>query len=296
MALLLEGESGTGKSYLARRVHEWSPRAARSFSAVSLAELDDAIASSDLFGHVAGAFTDARHSRAGHFQTANGGTLFLDEIGKASPSVQKKLLGVIETGEFRPVGSDRSVRVDVRLVFAHNVPIASLVERGTFLPDLYARISTFQVEIPPLRERPEDIPALVQHFLARYAPRCGYPDGPPRVAPSLMDALAHAPWQLNVRELEGAVQLLLVEGAGSAELTLEYCEGKLRHLRTIVRDLGGGLTRERAAAAVRSHGTKVAAARALGIARTTLDRYLGQHQSEVEASDRVEEGASAAAV
>jgi DNA-binding NtrC family response regulator len=168
--VLVEGESGTGKSYVARLLHQKSPRARAVFHQVILSALDDNLAASDLFGHLSGSYTDARANRPGHFVTANRGTLFLDEIGKASSAVQRKLLHAIEQREIWPVGADRAVRLDVRLVAASNIPLATLVERGTFLGDLAARLAHFRVRLPALRERREDIPAPCQSSLHRRRP------------------------------------------------------------------------------------------------------------------------------
>ncbi len=185
--VLIEGESGTGKTLLARYVHALSPRSEGPFQHVLVAALDDALASSELFGHVVGAFTDARRDRPGYFALANRGTLFLDEIGKASLSVQRKLLHAIEHGEIHPIGSDVTLRIDTRVVAASNVPIADLVTGGEFLPDLYARIESFRVRLPPLRERRADIELLVNSCVVEHAHALGLTN-----VPSVDDTLMHA--------------------------------------------------------------------------------------------------------
>jgi DNA-binding NtrC family response regulator len=172
--VLLEGEAGTGKTTLARGVHQLSPRANGPYCHVLLSAIDDALASSELFGHVAGAFTDARRNRHGLFASGSGGTFFLDEIGKASRAIQQKLLHAVEYREIRPVGSDRPVRIDTRIVVATNVNLEALVAEGSFLPDLYARLEVYRVVLPPLRDRRGDIPGLVIAALERHSVECGY--------------------------------------------------------------------------------------------------------------------------
>lgn len=273
--VLIEGESGTGKSYAARLLHRCSPRARATFHQVILSSLDDNIAASDLFGHLRGAYTDARESRHGHFVTANRGTLFLDEIGKASASVQRKLLHAIEHREIWPVGADRPMRLDVRLVAASNIPLQSLVGEGAFLEDLAARLVHFRVRLPSLSERRSDIPALVRQFVALRAATCGHPVTAPSVSPELMDALGRAEWPYNLRQLDGVVQRLLIEAAmqGSSVLTVEHCVGDLEHLR------GDGARRPRVTPAmvrerVAQLGGIKQAGDSLGISRWTVYRYL----------------------
>lgn len=268
--ILLEGEAGTGKTSLARYIHEHSPRGGRVFHRVDLGTLDDALSSSDLFGHIPGSFTGAGAKRQGHFITANGGTIFLDEIGKASLAVQRRLLHIMEYGEFTSVGADRPVRIDVRIVAATNVSLEALVERGEFLPDLLPRFGFFRVRIPPLRERRADIPHLLESILAARAGYFGYPKGAaPRVHADLMTAMIAAPWSGNVRELAAAVDFLLVAAEGLPELTLAHCEGALDFLSS------GVDYADRAREAVRTSGSVAEAARKLGVARTTIYRHLG---------------------
>ncbi|MBA3889652.1 MAG: sigma-54-dependent Fis family transcriptional regulator [Gemmatimonadaceae bacterium] len=222
LPILIEGETGTGKSFVARALHRQSPRRRGLFQQVMMSALDDALASSELFGHVAGAFTDARNGRPGQFVSAAHGTLFLDEIGKATSKVQQKLLHAVEHREVWPVGSDRPVRTDVRLVVATNVPLEELVRRGEFLPDLAARLGNFVIRVPSLRERREDIPQLAQQFVATHAPRFGYGPVVPRLSATLLDALQRAEWPYNVRQLDGAIQRILVNADGDTTLRPEY--------------------------------------------------------------------------
>lgn len=272
--VLLEGESGTGKSYFAEHLHRTSPRRRGPYHCVVLSTLDDNLAASDLFGHVSGAYTDARHSRPGCFSSASGGTLFLDEIGKASASVQRKLLHAIEHREIWPVGTDRPVRVDVRLVAATNVPLEVLAANNSFLPDLVARLTAFRVRIPSLRERPNDIPALVQQFIELRAAQCGYTDAMPRVDDRLLQVLQDADWPNNLRQLDATVQRLLIHAAGAPVLTLQHLGDAI--VRLIASSDEQPLTPQRVRAVVESAGSKARAARILGVTRQTVHRYLAR--------------------
>ena len=271
-AILIEGESGTGKTLLARRVHELSPRRAAPFRQCVLSAMDDNFASDELFGHVPGAYTGARDGRAGLFVSAAGGTVFLDEIGKASLYVQQKLLHAIEYGEVRPLGSDREIPVDVRIVAATNIPIVDLVEQRQFLPDLYARLKTFRIILPALRERASDIPYLVRLSVAHRAGACGY-EVPPNIADDLMESLVHAKWPDNLRELDAAVHRLLVEAAGAEVLTLRHAADLLLEQARSQRDrrLEPEAVRD---ALIRSRNKKAGAARLLGVSRSTIYRML----------------------
>jgi DNA-binding NtrC family response regulator len=284
--ILLEGESGTGKTTLARFIHARSPRATRPFQQVVLSTIEDPLAGSELFGHITGAYTDARQSRSGQFASANGGTIFLDEIGKASLAVQYKLLHVVERGEFRPVGSDRDMRVDVRLVAASNVCLADEATNGRFLPDLYARLCSFRVRVPSLRERRADIPMLVAQSLGAHVHRAGL-GVTPRVHPQLMDALQRAEWPNNLRQLDAAMHRILVDADGAPELTLDHCEDESLGLHRYA-EASRELTAERIADAIASAGSVSAAARLLKVDRTTIHRHQRRMQQDDQTLDSPE--------
>lgn len=207
--VLVTGESGTGKEVLARAIHRMSPRSERSFTAINCAAIPEQLLESELFGHMRGAFTGATADRAGLFELAHEGTLLLDEIGDLPLDLQAKLLRVLEEGEIRRVGGREPKRVDVRVIAATAKPLEQAVERGEFRSDLFYRLNVVHLHIPPLRERPEDVPALLAHFARQAAQRLGHPVS---VTPSALAALASHAWPGNVRELRNAVERAAVLG------------------------------------------------------------------------------------
>jgi len=201
--VLIRGETGSGKELVARALHRLSPRSARPFLPHNFASIPDTLIESELFGHARGAFTGAHADRPGLFELADAGTLFLDEIGDASPSVQSRLLRVIQEKEVRRLGDGRARRVDVRIVAATHRDLAAEVRAGRFRADLYYRLHVLAVEVPPLRERREDVPALAAHVLDRLARREGL--AVRAIHPSALARLARHDWPGNVRELEAAL-------------------------------------------------------------------------------------------
>ncbi len=210
--VLITGSHGSGKDVVARWLHAASPRASKPFVAVNAGGLADGVFESELFGHVRGAFTDARADRAGCFELADGGTLFLDEVTNMPLGQQAKLLRVLQTGEFHPVGSSRVRHADVRVLTATNVKVADAVAQGRFREDLFYRLNTVEIELPPLRERREDIPELAARCLARQAARYGKPVT--AIAPDAMSALLDHAWPGNVRELEHVLERAVLMSAG----------------------------------------------------------------------------------
>jgi DNA-binding NtrC family response regulator len=210
--VLVTGESGTGKELVAEAIHRGSARKAGPFIALNSSALAETLAESELFGHERGAFTGAVASRAGRFELAHGGTLFLDEVATLSPAVQSKLLRVLEKHEFERVGGTKTIRVDIRLVAATNEDLDQRVTAGTFRNDLFYRLNTVTLRIPPLRERREDIPLLVEFFAARAAVRHGC--GRKIFSPAAFEAISRIPFRGNVRELEHLVEMLtfMVDG------------------------------------------------------------------------------------
>ena len=201
--ILLRGESGTGKEVIARAIHSLSPRRDAPFVKLNCAALPESLLESELFGHEKGAFTGATHERKGRFELANGGTLFLDEIGDISPAFQAKLLRVLQEREFERVGGTRTIKVDVRLVTATNRDLEEMVGKGEFRSDLYFRINVVSIFLPPLRERREDIPFLVDHVLARFNKENRRSLG---LEPEAMRVFLACQWPGNVRELENCVE------------------------------------------------------------------------------------------
>ncbi|HET9954064.1 MAG TPA: sigma-54 dependent transcriptional regulator [Polyangiaceae bacterium] len=210
--VLISGESGTGKELVAAALHHRSPRATGPFVRLHCAALAETLLESELFGHERGAFTGADRRREGRFEQANGGTLFLDEIGDISPSTQVKLLRALQEKEFERVGSNQTLHVDVRVVTATNRDLKEMVAAGKFREDLYYRLNVINIQIPPLRRRPSDIPALVEHFLKRYAAENQKPVT--RVSDAALALLVGYSWPGNVRELENVIEraVVLTEG------------------------------------------------------------------------------------
>jgi two-component system response regulator AtoC len=209
--VLITGESGTGKEVIARAIHRMSPRSERSFTAINCAAIPEQLLESELFGHTKGAFTGATSDHPGLFELANGGTLLLDEIADLPQALQAKLLRVLEEGEIRRLGAREARKIDVRVLAATGKPMEQAVERGEFRSDLYYRLNVVRLHIPPLRERPEDIPELLTHFARQVAQRLGHPVS---VTPAALVALTNHSWPGNVRELRNAVERAAVLSAG----------------------------------------------------------------------------------
>jgi formate hydrogenlyase transcriptional activator len=210
--VLIRGETGTGKELIARALHELSPRQGRTFVKLNCAAIPTGLLESELFGHERGAFTGAICQKVGRFELAHHGTLFLDEVGDIPPELQPKLLRVLQEQEFERLGSTKTIKVDVRLVAATNRDLARMVADGTFRADLYYRLNVFPVVLPPLRERPEDIPGLVRHFTQRFARRMGRRIE--TIPSAVMDALVCYPWPGNVRELQNVIERAVILSPG----------------------------------------------------------------------------------
>ncbi len=217
-AILIRGETGTGKEVLAQAVHRWSRRADKPFLKINCASIPEAMLESELFGHVKGSFTGAVKDRVGRFRAADGGTLFLDEIGDMPLSLQAKLLRVLQEGTFEPVGSDTTVAVSVRIVCATHVDLEAAIRARTFREDLFYRINVFPVTLPPLRERWEDVPAIAEQILRRFRARAGRGARGPRLGERGLAQLQGYAWPGNVRELANVLERALIVGAGAAEL------------------------------------------------------------------------------
>jgi two-component system response regulator AtoC len=281
--VLITGETGTGKELAARAIHARSEQRDMPLIKVSCAAIPESLIESELFGYVKGAFTGATGNRRGRFALADGGTIFLDEIGSVSLPVQAKLLRVLQEREFEPVGSERTQSVDVRVIAATNRDLRAMVGEGRFQEDLYYRLSVIPIELPPLRERGEDIPLLVEHFVRKHAQRTGRRiEG---IEPSALERMAAYRWPGNVRELENTIERAVVlasgsvidagsiwmteppAGAGSAGLPSPRLHENVEWAE-----------RESVRRALRqANGVKKDAAEQLGISQRALSYYLGKY-------------------
>ncbi|MCX6357178.1 MAG: sigma 54-interacting transcriptional regulator, partial [Candidatus Aureabacteria bacterium] len=214
--LLIRGESGTGKELIARTIHYNSPRRAKPFTCVNCTLYSDTLIESELFGHEQGSFTGASRRRIGRFESADRGTIFLDEVGSVSPEAQLKLLRVLQEREFERLGGSETIRVDVRVIAATNENLEEAIRDGRFREDLYYRLKVIEIAAPPLRELPEDIPLIAEHFLKELADRIGRPVR--AISPAAMELFARYPWPGNVRELKNTIERALVLGSGDTIL------------------------------------------------------------------------------
>jgi DNA-binding NtrC family response regulator len=212
--VLITGETGTGKELVARAIHDRSAQRAMPLIKVNCAAIPETLLESELFGHVRGAFTGATTTKKGKFALADGGTIFLDEIGTMNPTLQSKLLRVLQEREIEPLGSERTEKIDVRVIAATNRDLRQMVADGKFQEDLFYRLNVIPIDIPPLRERREDIPALVEHFVKKHAQRTGR--GIEKMDDGVLAGLQQYDWPGNVRELENTIERAVVLSAGSA--------------------------------------------------------------------------------
>ena len=276
--VLITGEHGTGKEVVAESLHAVSSRASRPMVTVNAGGLPEGIFESELFGHVKGAFTDARADRVGRFDLADGGTLFLDEIANVPPALQPKLLRVLQTGELERVGSSKTHRVDVRILSATNANLSDEVASGRFRHDLLFRLNTIEIRLPPLRDRREDIPLLAMHFLGLYAQR--YRKPVVSFEPAAMQSLLEHPWPGNIRELDHSVERAVLLAPGDAVRTVDL---GLRPLRDSTPRLEEMALEEVERflvqkALARFDGNVSQAAKALGLSRSALYRRMERFQ------------------
>jgi DNA-binding NtrC family response regulator len=279
--IIIRGESGTGKELIARAVHEASPAAGEPFVAVNCTALPSTLLESELFGHVRGAFTGAASDRRGRFSQAGRGTIFLDEIGDTSLEFQSKLLRVLQEREFHPVGADRAERTDARVIAATHRDLERMVADGSFREDLYYRLRVIEIVVPPLRQRPGDIPLLAEHLMCKVAAALG------RAAPlldrSALDSLLAHDWPGNVRELENCLIRAVVFAAGEVvradHLAIARTGAGPTRMTTLEQ-----VERDHIAAVLRATGGhKARTAVVLGVSRPRLDRLLRKYGLEVPA-------------
>jgi DNA-binding NtrC family response regulator len=293
--VLIQGESGTGKELVARAIHYRSPRKDRPFVAVNCSALSESLLESELFGHVKGSFTGAMANKKGLFEAADGGTIFLDEIGDIPAATQVRLLRVLQEGEVKRVGANENIKVDIRVIAASNVDLSKAKDQGKFREDLFYRLNVISVPLPPLRDRPEDIPLLAQHFLKIYAAKMG--KKVTGITQAAMEALTCNRWVGNVRELENAIERAVVltskemvdvedlppgfrdgakgDAGGDVEVFslahLPYAQAKRLAMRAFER-------RYLSALLEKSGNNVSSAARAAGVDRSNFRRLLKQYE------------------
>jgi len=299
--VLIQGESGTGKEVIAQAIHDLSPRANRPFIKVSCAALPETLLEAELFGYERGAFTGAIARKEGRFELADGGTLFLDEIGEVSPTVQVKLLRVLQVGEFERLGGTKTLRADVRLVAATNVNLLEAIEKKLFREDLYSRLNVITLTLPPLREREGDIPLLAHHFLEIFKKK-NNKKGVKGFTPEALDVMLRYPWPRNVRQLGNAIERAVVltkeEMIVSGDLPPEILKAMdlppgekvpLRDEKTIIISLGTpmDIIEKRIIEETLRHsrGNKNVASKILGISARTIYRKIEEEKSRGENKD-----------
>jgi len=292
ITVLVTGENGTGKELIARALHYNGPRKDKAFVATNASSLNDNLLESELFGHVKGAFTGAGRDKTGLFKVADGGTFFLDEVGDMSPAMQVKLLRVLQEGTFVPVGGTKPERVDVRIIAATNRDLREMVARRQFREDLFYRLHVVNIEVPPLRQRADDLPLLTGHFLQQAAQRTGRP--PKRLHAALLRSFYERRWPGNIRELENEIERLVVL-SGEAEVIPPELgqhgratpqEGPIGRFAALVEQgLGSDLAtavcqleKDLIALGLReTHGNKSRLAARLGVSRTTLIKKIREY-------------------
>jgi Nif-specific regulatory protein len=277
--VLIEGESGTGKELAARALHRNSPRTGKPFVAINCAAIPETLLESDLFGHERGAFTGAASLKKGRLEVADGGVVFLDEVGELAPALQVKLLRVLQEREFERVGGTHPIKVDIRLIAATNCNLEQAVRDGSFRQDLYYRLAVLKITMPTLRDRPEDIPMLVRHFVQKYAKRCKVKPRP--VSRDALACLVNYDWPGNVRELENAIERALVLGASDMILPEDLPESLLERpllpemneakYHAAVKELKKQLILD---AVEQTHGSYADADRILGVHPNYLHRLI----------------------
>jgi DNA-binding NtrC family response regulator len=289
-SVLITAESGTGKELVARAIHNVGNRASEPFIAVSCGAIPESLIEAELFGHERGAFTGSTGARAGYLEQAGNGTLFLDEVGELSPTIQVKLLRVLQEREFSRLGSNRLVSLNARLLFATHRNLRDMSQAGTFRKDLFFRVNVMNIHVPPLRERTEDIPTLAWHFLRKYVKEYDKPVGD--ILPAAMELLVEYSWPGNVRELENVIQRAVILANGS-ELTAAELPQAIRQIAAepdepeyslgnfdeLVRQFKINLAHQ---AVMDCHGNKTLAARKLKVSRAYLHRLIRGAEGDTE--------------